>query len=198
MANKQISELTAVGGMDGTELFHLIDASGNSRKVTLDELKTFVNTDPSIVPSSAPYRGARAYRTANLNISNGVSTAISWMSDAAPDGRDTDGIWNIGSPNRLVVPTGVTKVRLAANLSWANNSTGFRSTWMMKNGATFHGRPLDVRVGNSTTSLNIATAVIDVTSGDYFELWVYQNSGSTLALSATQDMWFAMDIVEAS
>lgn len=113
-------------------MFLVVDASGNSRKLTMAELKTLVNTDPSIVPSNLPYRGARVRRTANLNIANSTSVSVSWQSDAAPEARDTDGIWNIGSPTRLVVPTGVTKVRLQANITWANSNTAGRYTWMTK------------------------------------------------------------------
>jgi hypothetical protein len=37
MADKQISELTAAGTLDGTEIVHIVQ-SGNSRKVTLDDV----------------------------------------------------------------------------------------------------------------------------------------------------------------
>ena len=191
MANKQIHELNPIAGMDGTELFLVVDASGNSRKLTMAELKT-------IVPSNLPYRGARVRRTANLNIANSTSVAVSWQSDAAPEARDTDGIWNIGSPTRLVVPTGVTKVRLQANITWANSNTAGRYTWMTKNGEVFDGRGLDTKAAYGSSATNLWSAVIDVVGGDYFELWVFQDSGGTLALLAANSTWFAMDIIELS
>jgi hypothetical protein len=197
MVDKTIPDLTAVGTLGGTEQFHLVDEDGNSRKVTLEELKTYVNTNPTIVPSSEPWRGARAYRTADLSIANNTTTVVTWQAEDL----DTDAIWSGGAPTRMTVPASVTKVRVTANIRWAANATGPRFAFFLKNGVTFRGCGMSVIGADTSTghSQNIVSAVIEVTAGDYFEVGVFQVSGGALnldGLTRQEHNWFQLEVVE--
>jgi hypothetical protein len=196
MADKELGDLTAAGTLGGTETLYIVDVDGNSRKLALSDLKTFVNTDPSVVPSSEPWRGGRVARTSDLSISNNAATAVTWQSASI----DTDTVWSSGTPTRLTVPIGVTKVHLRYGGRWAANTTGVRQIYMTKNGANFAGAgAMFMNAGsNLNHQLNVTSGVISVSAGDYFEAGAFQNSGGSLSLVAHETTWFEMEIVEAS
>ena len=201
MADKDLTALSSVGALGGTELFYVVDADGNSRKLTLADLKTFINTDPTVVPSSQPWRGCRAYRTSNTT---GVTTgsAISWNASTL----DTDSIWSSGAASRLTVPSGVTKVRLFWSVAYeALLTAGSVFARPQKNGAAFgttehYGSDIG-RQG--TTGFNDNTShgfsgVLSVVGGDYFELLaIFSMTGQDQIISERRT-WFEMEIIEAS
>lgn len=199
MVTKTISELTAAGTLGGTELFVITDGDGNSRKVTLATLKTFMNTDPTVVPSSEPFRGALAYRSSVLSVANNTGVAIAWNAED----YDTDAIWSVGAPTRLTVPTGVTMVRLNCTLMFPTATYGILSASIIKNGdtsSTSYPGQGGLRVQNDSVSAFVrmggSTAVISVTGGDYFEVRAVQVSGAARDLDINS--WFSMEIVEAT
>ncbi len=202
MADKKIEDLPDLGTVTGTIYFEVLDDDGNSRKVALADLKTFVNTDPTVVPSSEPFRGALVKRTTAQAITTATETAVTWETAT----YDTDSIWSAGSPTRLTVPAGVTKVRLKTNVQWDANATGYRYVTFKKNGADFAGRGgslVDDLAANFYWQ-NIGTAVVEVTAGDYFDVRVQHNKGSNLNLlpiaASTwgELLWFSLEIVEAT
>lgn len=200
MADKELGELGGGVPVDSANLVgsvqvYIVTADG-SRMTTLEELKTFFNTDPTVVPASEPFRGALAYRSSDVSLANSTPAQVSWNAES----YDTDAIWSVGAPTRLTVPTGVTKVRLACVLSFPTNS-GVASASIIKNGDTgpsvFPGQG-GTRVSSGSTAIRVEghTAVISVTAGDYFEVRATHTFGSAQNLLANS--WFAMEIVEAS
>lgn len=189
--SKNLESLTAVGAMDGTELLYIVDTDGNSRKITAADLKTFINTDPSIVPSSEPFRGALVKRTGTQSISANTETSIAWQAAE----YDTDSFWSAGAATRLTVPAGVTKVRLAANVS--DNGTNKESyAYIFKNGAAFLGGPDHGSVGGGFNNRkNLHSAVVNVSTGDYFELRVYYTVAATVPAAYT-NLWMSIEAVE--
>ncbi|TGT72900.1 hypothetical protein EN802_13555 [bacterium M00.F.Ca.ET.159.01.1.1] len=205
MVDKKIEDLPALSSVTGTILIEVVDDDGNSRKVPLSDLKTFINTDPTVVPSSNPFRGALVKRTTSQAITTATETPVTWESAV----YDSDSIWSAGSPTRLTVPSGVTKVRLKANVQWDISSVGFRYVAMKKNGADFDGRGASLidSLASNYEWQNIGSAVVAVTAGDYFDLRVQHSKGSNLNLlpSATSGsqtwsdlLWFSMEVVEAT
>lgn len=143
---------------------------------------------------SGDYRGCVARKTGNQSISTSSTTALAF--DAA-DSIDTDGIHDPSSNNeRLTVPAGVTKIRLRAFIPWAAAANGFRQAFFVKNGAT----TLDaerVDPGNGSTGIyqTIVSEPLIVTSGDYFNVAVWQDSGGSVNVAGAR-AWFEMEIVE--
>jgi hypothetical protein len=102
------------------------------------------------------------------------------------------------NPTRLTVPTGVSKIRLSANTVWEANTTGYRRLYVLKNGAPFAGEFLIEAANIGSTAvmgLNAASAIINVSPGDFFELMVQQLSGGNLNLQASETTWFEMEAV---
>ncbi|MBB6218648.1 hypothetical protein HNQ80_004822 [Anaerosolibacter carboniphilus] len=142
-------------------------------------------------PHGLAFKGARVRLTANQSIANAGTPAISWNASDI----DNIGAWN-GS-TRLTVPTGVSKVRLLANVVFEANANGYRGLLLRKNANDFNGR-FSVRLpaNTSTTELNAISPVLDVVGGDYFELFVTQNSGSAISVTSNSATWFAMEVIE--
>ena len=139
-------------------------------------------------------RGALVKKSANQSISNGADNTLTFDQEE----YDTDAIHDNSTNNeRLTVPSGVTKVRLVGNVRWASNASGYRQIKFNKNGANFLGLGGVLQI-NTATSMDesISSPILEVTSGDYFELIVFQNSGSALNVLTSDFTYFAMEIVE--
>lgn len=140
-----------------------------------------------------PFRGALLRRTANYTVSTtGAYVAIPWQSAV----YDTDAFWSAGQPTRLTVPTGVTKVRLTANIEWQTSPTS-QLVEIRKNGVSVVGGGSFIVRGDSGYSnqmRNIASAVLPVAAGDWFDLAVY--IGASGELRSLERTWFAIEVVE--
>ena len=109
--------------------------------------------------------------------------------------RCTTRFWSAGTPTRLTVPAGVTKVRLKGNIDWTFGGSGYRHVWVHKNGSPFFGMGRESDEGDAGVQ-SIGSAVVDVTLGDYFELIARQTSGTSKNVAADELTWFAIEVVE--
>lgn len=207
MADKTLFDLPPLEspGLSGDMILYLVDAdespAGDSRKVTLAELKTFINTDPTVVPSSVPWRGARVYLTSN---DTGISTGyiIPWDAEA----EDTDGFWSIGAPTRLTIPAGITKVRLRWSVRFEGlGAAGSVAASLRKNGVslaqpdhyTFNSYRQDTTGFTSNRSPGW-TSTIDVAQNDYFEVAAEFSMTGQDQVLADVATFFEIEVIEAS
>src|SRR5690606_2517265 len=96
----------------------------------------------------------------------------------------------------LTVPAGVTKVRLTGNIEWQTSPTSQLVEIRKNGGGVIGGGSFIVRGdgGYSNQMRNIASAVLPVVSGDWFELTVFVSaSGELRGMVRT---WFALEVVE--
>lgn len=148
------------------------------------------NTAVNSVVSSAP-RGALVYRTSNQSISNSTATAIQWQIEDYDNGN----WWTSGSSTRLTVPSGISYVRISANVVWAGASGGFRQLSINKNGSSVRGggrEVVDAATGIGH-SLNVVSAPMAVSPGDYFEIIVQQNSGSAINITSGNSVYASIE-----
>lgn len=158
--------------------------------LTLDQ---FILLNPSV----GAFRGCLVYNSVSQSIPDSSATAVTFDTESF----DTDTIHDtVSNTSRLTVPTGVTKVRLTAQVFWATNATGTRRASIYKGGvATYVGNPIDlVNAGTSTSTIQqVVSPPLTVVAGNYFELYVTQTSGGALNINATTDgCWFSMEILE--
>lgn len=198
MADKEISDLIAAGGLDGTEEIHIVDALGNSRKLDLAALKTFINTDPSVVPSSEPWRGARVSRASDI-------TGATWplLVPWSVEDEDTDGFWSLGDPTKLVIPAGITRVRLLAAVQLEDlGAAGSIFATIYKNGAAFPGCAIDNKrqsnTGFTNNNVQVMTADIPVVTNDFFQVRLNVNMTGQDQVRFGVGTFFALTVVEAS
>ncbi|GIX11749.1 hypothetical protein [Elioraea sp.] len=140
-----------------------------------------------------PFRGALVRRTTNFSVSTtGAYVAIPWQSAV----YDSDALWDAGQATRLAVPAGVTKVRLTGNIEWQTSPTSQLVEIRKNGGAVVGGGSFIVRgdSGYSNQMRNIASAVLPVVAGDWFELAVFV--GASGELRSLERTWFALEVVE--
>lgn len=141
------------------------------------------------------FRGALVRSTANQSLTSGIHTAIAFDAEE----YDTDTIHDNATNNtRLTVPTGVTRVRVTCNVSFASNGAGIRRLHVRKNGAEFNGGAYSQDDVSGTTIhwLNASTGVLSVAGGDYFECYAQQTSGGALNVTFDESTWGALEVVE--
>lgn len=120
---------------------------------------------------------------------SGPAAPIAW--DTAVE--DTGSFFNSVHPTRLTIGAGISAVRLyaAADATAATGEPG--GIYLTKNGGGFPGAPSQiVPFSNTVVYLSIASPVIAVTEGDYFEV-VRGFSGGTL--DAQDYTYFAIETV---
>jgi hypothetical protein len=124
-------------------------------------------------------------KTGGQALTGGVTTALTWDNEVA----DTDG-WHdtVTDNSRLTVPSGVTRIKAVANLISTGNVNTPYFVQITKNGAAVEGTPVFGSI--FTGKMNLATPILEVSPGDYFEVSCLTNSGQTVAND--NQTWFAI------
>jgi len=182
MGNKKISDFTASAAPAAADLMEIETAGGNSRKVTIANLKA---------------RGALVKKAADQTGANYTAgAAIAW--DSETGGYDTDSIHDNATNNsRLTVPSGVTCVRISAGVSLNNHTANkYCAIYTKKNGSlSFLGHTEAYQQVNVPyPSLNVSSPIMPVTAGDYFEVWLLAETDTSIDITAASS-WFAMEII---
>jgi hypothetical protein len=146
---------------------------------------------------SGTFGGALVRKAADQTGANfSAGAAVSW--DSETGGYDTNAIHdNSTNPSRLTVPSGVTKVRLQAQIYLTSVTSSVPvQFYLMKNGSTnfvgFTGNY--VSVSDASSTMNISSPVLPVTSGDYFEAAVYTTDSSVTVKN--EYSWFSIEVIQ--
>lgn len=143
------------------------------------------------------HSAAQVKLTSNQSIADSTLTALSW-DEAVFDDED---LWDSTSPTKFVVPTGFDgKAILTVNVTWGASSTNSRQVTLKKNGSNFDGHINISLEGSSgiTTAMNGSTPLIEVSEGDEFEVYVQQDSGSSLNVISGRSTSFGISLYEKS
>jgi hypothetical protein len=108
-----------------------------------------------------------------------------------------EGSWAGESPSKLLVPRGYSWIELKAGVSFEPNPEGLRQIYSRRNGTDArsqgyragylsHTQPPGGRAAGPL-SFTAHSAIMPVEPGDYFELMVYQDSGSPLCIAGPPD-----------
>lgn len=136
-----------------------------------------------------PFRGACVSKTSAQSLTSSTATAITW--DA--EDFDTDAIHDSVTNNtRLTVPSGVAYVEVFGRYGFASGA-GSRLAYIRKNGTSI-ATNFDASVFEAYNTIH--TGPIAVSAGDYFELFLWQDTGGALnAAGADPSMRFSMRII---
>lgn len=149
----------------------------------------------SAVADDRNYRGCFLRLSSAQAISNSAWEVILFSSEE----YDTDDFHdNVTNNSRITIPSGITRVKLSGNISWESNTAGLRGASIYLNGVV---DSVDLRPAASTALQHtnyVGTAVIDVTVGDYFELYARQTAASSLSTNiATPTLtWVCLEVIE--
>ena len=142
--------------------------------------------------------GALVKLTADETISDSTTTPVPWD---ATEWQDGGSWWSAGNPTRLTVPAGVSKVRLSYQLRWTlTPGPGYTPdktfVKLKKNGGGFFGNSTQERKITFDDHTNAGvTAILEVTSGDYFEIEVFHNDGAPVDIQSGNNTWFQIEAI---
>lgn len=122
-----------------------------------------------------PGQSAALEKDATQAITTATSTALTWQTVV----RDDGGYYSVSNTTRLTART-AGRYRANASVQWAANATGTRAVWFRRNGSDF-GTRLQLNAPASGAAYQaISSAIIDLTAGQYIEVFVNQSSGGNL------------------
>lgn len=184
---------------EGTEILAAattIDFVGDGVTVTSTGGSPTGNDVTVTISGGGSFRGALAYNSTNLtNISTGFTTPT-----FNSEHYDTDAIHDTSTnTDRLTVPTGVTKVRVSFRLNISSATIPEWRCFINKNGSGAYigsNHAYKTNSGFTDDFGSAATAVIPVTSGDYFTIQYQTTSGTYTVLGGSTGSWFMMEIIE--
>lgn len=121
----------------------------------------------------------RAHRAADQSIATATDTLIDWTAV----NNDDWGCWAASpNPSRLTAPiTGRYMVIGAARFE--ANATGLRAAWIQQDGTTTIAHTRLAASPTTPTQFQVVSAPLNMTAGQYVEMYVRQTSGGALAFS---------------
>ena len=136
-------------------------------------------------PSSGgvTFAGCSVYKSGNQSITSATKTTLTFDSEK----YDTDGYHdNTTNNSRITIPSGKAGYYLiTSRVEFSNNATGSRSVFIAKNGSVSDIAVFDRSiVSNVEYETVVVTTVANCAVADYFEVKVYQGSGSALNVIA--------------
>lgn len=143
-----------------------------------------------------PFQGARVRKAADQTAANYVSgAAVAWDTES----YDTDGFHdNVTNNTRLTVPAGVTKVCVTGCI-YATLSNSTSQVQLRKNGVSSgdsFANQNAATIGSTVDGNQAETGIVDVSTGDYFELF-YINSDSSVTIDSTRS-WFQIEVIQSN
>lgn len=142
-------------------------------------------------------RGALVTRSSDLTGLTFPVTPINFNNEV----YDTDSLWDVGSPGRFTIPSGVTAVRVHLSLECPNNgAAGSMFASINKNGSTVVQAVNHARFGTIGFSDNVGfslTPILAVSAGDYFEGRLnISGIGGPTSIIAGLRTFFSIEIIE--
>jgi len=118
--------------------------------------------------------------SSNLSVANSTWTRVDFDTELFDDAAIHS---TSSNTSRLTVPSGYTRARLKAKAVWENNNSGsFRIINIEKNTAGSHNsaNSIDgaILTPRDNTPMETDSGWIGVSTGDYFEMFVFQDSGA--------------------
>lgn len=136
------------------------------------------NAAHTITGFDVAFIGAKVIRTATQSINNTTETSVNFTSEE----YDTDGFHDNSTNNeRLTIPAGLGgKYLINVGLGWDVSGTGYRFTYIRKNGSVYIGSQQNTPNSADGYSYGTLTVIDDLVAGDYVEVRVSHSKGSAL------------------
>jgi hypothetical protein len=133
-------------------------------------------------PSAGGFVGAQLTKNANQSVATGDYYVVTWPTESF----DTDTFHDNSTNNsRVTIPAGKGGYyRFSGIINFAQNSTGSRLVRVHKNGSNIVWVAWNAgKTGNNETGV-VFCHTLNATAADYFELFVKQESGGDLNITA--------------
>jgi len=114
-------------------------------------------------------------KTSTQSISSGSVTLVTWNPQS-----DIHGFWNSSQNNRITIPSGITKVRLSCLLNVDDlREVRIHYIQLLLNGSVIEEHEYGWENSSRDRYLKIVSRILDVSTSDYLQIRLYQNSGSS-------------------
>ena len=123
--------------------------------------------------------GCAVYNSATQNVNTSSNTVLTADSEL----YDLDSMHSTVSNTSRITATTAGKYRIAALVEWDTDATGRREAELLVNGSTVH--TLVTATAVSGLTLN-GSKILTLAAGDYVEVRVWQNSGTTRTATLRQ------------
>lgn len=132
--------------------------------------------------ASLPDLRATVSRATTQSIATSTPTDISF----ATEELDPIQAWVVGTPTRLTVPAGVSRVSLRASVRWDAGVVSSRFLQILLNGTTLVAQDNRTISGGASVSSQTCIGEVAVSPGDYFTAVVTQDTGGALFVTYAQ------------
>jgi hypothetical protein len=139
------------------------------------------------ISQGVTFSGCQLRRTGTQSITTNTWTPVTWQTESG--GFDIGGWWSSGT--NIVVPSGAVPagystiaVDVQSSTNFAANTVGQRYIRVLVNGSETEKSSFVALGGGDNTDVRVVDAVV-VAAGDIITVEVYQASGSTLTISAS-------------
>lgn len=189
ITNSMATEIAAKGDLiagTGSQTFDNVAVGTNGQVLTADS--TTATGLKWATPAASSFSGSSIYRTGSAqNINNGTWTILTFDSEYF----DTDS-YHSTTTNTGRFTIGTTGYyQIGAQLAWSASSSGVRHHRIVKNGSTdIVYRVLGVATPSGSEVSYEINYLASLTSGDYIEFQVYQDSGGTLTADVNPNRTF--------
>lgn len=145
-----------------------------------------IGTAAVTIVKTATGNRCRVYNAADQNITSGAAAAaLNFDSETF----DVGGLHSTSSStSRVTIPSGgdTRAWIITASVLWAANGLGTRHIYVYKNGSPTTAASIIAPSGGAHATRDTVVFVdSDPTAGDYYEVFVFQDSGSTIAANGT-------------
>lgn len=192
--SKELHRLNRVLPKDGTEAMTGPLELFTYTVATLPDASDFTGSVIYVSDGGPRHSRALVKRTSTQSIPDATVTSMTWTDEIYDDGG-----WFTASSTDLVVPTGVTRVRIAANVAWDAAAGAFRQIVLQKNSLAFDGQGADLEIPTGVTLFDfsgVTFTVVDCVATDQFKVNVQQSSGAALNVLNTPSTYFVIEAVE--
>ena len=157
--------------------------------ITGDELAALIAA--TIPPSVGSVGlGTSLILDGSINFPDGSVGVIDWSNAGGPTIEyDELNMYDPGSPDRITIPAGVSRVIQFLKCQWANNSTGRRGLFSGRSGSTQFPGAIQITenaVTGATHNMSATSGPITVTEGTFLRMRPLQTSGGALNISQVQ------------
>lgn len=184
-----ISDLAIADGGTG--------ASTDSGARTNLDVYSKSEVDAAIAAAAPGMKGCYLTKSANQAIANATTTTLTWDQEV----YDTDSFHdNVTNNSRITIPSTYNNKYVEFNIAvdWNTNGIGYRGVYLYKNGSVYTQFQNYTGAFSATdTPQAIKTPPVQVATGDYFEVKVDHNSGTSRDIVYTYNCWFALKVVGA-
>jgi hypothetical protein len=142
-------------------------------------------------PTLPAFSGALMEKTSDQSITS-AGAAVSWDAES----YDVGNWWTSGSPTRMTVPSGVTRIRITACCRTGTNNQNITGN-LLKNGSdVFAGNPGGYSF-SATGGVMLVSPVLEVVAGDYFEVFWRPPSTLNIIGGSGRRSWASIEAVQA-